>query len=418
MKQPVDSKTFCVLPWIHVNASVGGMYRPCCNSEDYFPVRDDNVSIVESFNGADMTAIRESMVAGEKHKYCDVCYVREDKGGLSFRHTYTADKFKQFVDADAEPIVKYLDMRFDSTCNLSCRMCDPSSSNKLVDTIDWYKTNNLKLPKHWAKFENYKNKNSVELSEKRKNYVLELLPTIEMFKITGGEPFISKDFIEVMDVAIEKGYSKNIVLLITTNGTKFVDAILSRLKHFKGVDMNVSVDGFGDAYGYVRYPFKWDKWCERFEEFLAFADANEMYKNPNFRMRTSTVITAYNWLSSPLLYTYLKSYADKYEWLRNINYIPRLDFNLNLRPVDSELSAKWLPEHILNEGLELWKKTDYRQIKEFENYVKDSLTISPEKKKSKNVELKYITTTLDKERDQTYECLGTTFSDWMKTING
>jgi MoaA/NifB/PqqE/SkfB family radical SAM enzyme len=418
MKQPVDSKTFCVLPWIHVNASVGGMYRPCCNSEDYFPVKDDTVSIVDAFHGEEMQAIRQSMVQGEKHKYCDVCYVREDKGGLSFRHTYTADKFKQFVNADAEPVVKYLDMRFDSTCNLSCRMCDPSSSNQLIETIDWYKNNQQPLPNHWNKFSNYKNKNTEELSAKRKNYVIELLPTIEVFKITGGEPFISKDFIEVMDVAIERGYSKNIVLMITTNGTKFVDAILSRLRHFKGVDMNVSVDGHGDAYSYVRYPFKWDKWCERFEEFIAFADENKFYENPHFRMRTSTVITAYNWLSSPLLYTHLKSYADKYTWLRAINYIPRIDFNLNLRPVDSELSAKWLPESILNEGLVLWRETDYRQIKEFENYVKDAVKIDADKKASKNKELKYITTTLDRQRNQTYECLGPSITNWMNTIDG
>lgn len=418
MKQPIESKTFCVLPWIHVNASVGGMYRPCCNSEDYFPVKDDTVSIVEAFKGEQMQAIRESMVRGEKHKYCDVCYVREDKGGLSFRHTYTADKFKQFVNGENEPVVKYLDMRFDSTCNLSCRMCDPSSSNQLIETIDWYKNNNQPLPNHWTKFNNYKNKNTEELSAKRKNYVIELLPTIEVFKITGGEPFISKDFIEVMDAAIEQGYSKNIVLMITTNGTKFVDAILSRLKHFKGLDMNVSVDGHGDAYSYVRYPFKWDKWCERFEEFIAFADENKFYENPNFRMRTSTVITSYNWLSSPLLYTYLKSYADKYTWLRAINYIPRIDFNLNLRPVDSELSAKWLPESILNEGLELWRQTDYRQIREFENYVKDAVKIDAVQKLSKNKELKYITTTLDTQRNQTYECLGSSFSNWMKTIDG
>lgn len=418
MKQPVKSETFCVLPWIHVNASVGGSYRPCCNSEDYFPIKDDNVSILEAFNGEDMNLIRQSMIRGEKHKYCDVCYVRENKGGLSFRHTYTADKFKQFVDSDMDPVVKYLDMRFDSTCNLSCRMCDPSSSNQLADTIDWYKKQNLDLPGHWSKFKNFKRKDSVEISKKRKEYVIELLPTIEVFKITGGEPFISKDFIEVMDIAIERGYSKNIVLMITTNGTKFVDAILSRLKHFKGLDMNVSVDGFEDAYDYTRFPFKWSKWCERFEEFLEFADANQMYKNPYFRMRTSTVITAYNWLSSPLLYTHLKYYADKYVWLRDINYIPRIDFNLNLRPVDSELSAKWLPDNILLEGLSIWKNTDYRQVKEFENYVKDSMMISSDKKQLKNVELKYMTETLDRERNQTYECLGSMFSDWMRSING
>ena len=182
-------------------------------------------------------------------------------------------------------------------------MCDPSSSNQLVSTIDWYRDNEKPMPEHWKKFEKYKQKDQTRISAKRKDYVIELLPGIEVLKVTGGEPFISKDFLEVLDYAIKNNYAKNIRLLITTNGTKFVSAVLERLKHFKGVDLNVSVDGCNETYNYIRYPFTWSKWQERFMEFLAFADENKMYENPYFRVRTSTVVTAvsYTHLTLPTI---------------------------------------------------------------------------------------------------------------------
>lgn len=415
MKQPTNSPTFCILPWIHVNGSVGGGYRPCCNSESYFDFKDDNNSIKQAFESSSMDEIRSYMQQGKEHPACEVCYARERNKGLSFRHTYTVDKFKEFVDPNADERIKYLDLRFDNTCNLSCRMCDPSSSNQLINAIDWYRTNNDPLPEHWKSFTNYKQKDTTIISKQRKEYVIELLKDIEVLKVTGGEPFISKDFLEVLDNAIENGYAKNIRLLITTNGTKFVRAVLERLKHFKGVDLNVSVDGTTNTYNYIRYPFTWDKWQERFEEFLDFATENKMYENEYFRVRTSTVVTAYNWLNNPLLYLTLKSYIQKYPWLEKKNYIPRIDFNLNLRPKDSELAAKFLSNDILDLGLGRWNNTDCRQIEEFKKYVAMAKQIQPDVKIQKRDQLKYITSTLDKQRNQSYVDLNAPeLTEWLK----
>ena len=415
MKQPKDSSTFCILPWIHVNGSVGGGYRPCCNSESYFDFKDDAISIKQAFESTSMEEIRSYMQQGKEHPACEVCYARERNNGLSFRHTYTVDKFKEFVNPNADEQIKYLDLRFDNTCNLACRMCDPSSSNQLVSAIDWYRDNEKPMPEHWKKFEKYKQKDQTGISAKRKDYVIELLPGIEVLKVTGGEPFISKDFLEVLDHAIKNNYAKNIRLLITTNGTKFVCAVLERLKHFKGVDLNVSVDGCNETYNYIRYPFTWSKWQERFMEFLAFADENKMYENPYFRVRTSTVVTAYNWHNNPKLYTTLKSYTEKYPWLLKKNYIPRIDFNLNLRPKDSELAAKFLPNSLLESTLEQWHNTDCRQVKEFERYVETAKQIKPDTKYQKRDQLKYITTTLDEQRKQSVEELANTeLIEWLK----
>jgi len=417
MKQPINSPTFCVLPWVHINGSVGGKYRPCCNSEIYFSFDDDNVSIKQAFESSEMDEVRQYMAEGKEHPACEVCYSRERNDSLSFRHTYTVDKFKNFVDPIEDEKVRYFDLRFDNTCNLACRMCDPSSSNLLESTIEWYQEQNLDLPNHWKKFNKIKQKDNSLISNKRKQYVIEILPNVRELKVTGGEPFISKDFLEVLDYAIEKDYAKNIRLLITTNGTKFVKSVLDRLTYFRALDMNISVDGCNETYEYIRYPFTWNKWSERFREFIDFCDNSELYKVKDFRIRTSTIVTSYNWLNCPKLYTILKNYSLEYPWLKDINYIPRIDFNLNLRPADSELAAKWLPDTILEEGLERWKLTDCRQVKEIEKYVSMSKNIDLANKIKKQKQCKYITTTLDEQRNQSYQSLGPEIKNYLDNIN-
>lgn len=58
------------------------------------------------------------------------------------------------------------------------------------------------------------------------------------FSIGGGEPFVRKDFLDLMDYAHEKG----IVTCISTNGTMIDDEIAARLDH-KLVYIQVSLDG-------------------------------------------------------------------------------------------------------------------------------------------------------------------------------
>ena len=410
MKQPTTSPTFCIMPWIHINASVAGKYRPCCNSDADFGERDTTRNVDDAFTDIELTEVRRSMVNGERHEACRVCWNRESAGVESHRETYTTKKFKRFVDPEALPKLQYLDMRFDNTCNLECRMCDPASSNKLQNTIDWYLDNDKPLPEHWKIFHQSQSPNVIKaLAIRRRDYTINELRNLRILKVTGGEPFMSNEFNAVLDAAIKSGDSKHIALNITTNGTKFTNKILDKLTHFESINFNISVDGIGDTYDYIRYPFKWNKWVERFENLLQWLDGNELYKQPGFAIRTSALISAYNWLNAPELYSHLVKYTDKYPWTKDIYF----DFNLNLRPDDSELSAKWLPAHILDEGLRRWQETDYNQVKEIAAYVENSKSLDPDTRKLKNDQLMYMTVTLDYQRRQCFSSLDPMLVEWM-----
>ena len=51
----MDSKTFCMLPWMHLHAYPDGRAYPCCFAFDPFPVGNLNEnSMEEVFNGEKM----------------------------------------------------------------------------------------------------------------------------------------------------------------------------------------------------------------------------------------------------------------------------------------------------------------------------------------------------------------------------
>ncbi len=73
----------------------------------------------------------------------------------------------------------------------------------------------------------------------------------------GGEPFIIKGIPSIIDYLIENGNPKDLVISFSTNATIYNQKILDKAKDFKRMSVQVSMDGFGDVYEYIRYPAKW-----------------------------------------------------------------------------------------------------------------------------------------------------------------
>ena len=395
------SETFCILPFIHVNSSVTGKYRPCCNTQKYLSFTDHEVSFRDAFESEEMENLRLQLLNGEKPDICSVCWKNEERGIRSQREVNN-EKFKDF---DQTKGLQFLDVKFDNKCNLQCRMCDPYSSNQIWKTFDEVE----ELPNHLKHIHLTKDQyEKMDNSENRKQYVLESLPDLRFLKCTGGEPFVSNHFLEVLKVAVESGHSKHITLSITTNGTKFNRKITELFEHFEAIDINVSVDGTDSVYEYIRFPFKYKQWHDRVIDFLT--DMEDI-DHPKFKIRFSTIVTAYNYLN---LFEIQKE-IDKIQimfpfcstkWHNN--------FDFDLKPDESELHAKFLPEHLLLEGYERAKKIHpelrfkhhpLQPIYHFANWHRETET--------KREELRKSTLILDKQRNQTYKVLDPKLVEWL-----
>ena len=128
----------------------------------------------------------------------------------------------------------------------------------------------MTLPSNWErspKHERFVNSKGIKVAPKHiVDEIESLLPGIRILKLTGGEPTVAPEVLRLFDICIEKGYAKDIELNITTNATKFTKKFLERIESFKNIKLNISCDGHGDVYEYIRYPFKWKKFDERIQD--------------------------------------------------------------------------------------------------------------------------------------------------------
>ena len=337
------SKTFCPLPFIHSHASVNGHWKPCCNSnyhntkKNYF--EEDRYDHRSWFNSDRMNLLRKNLLNGVKDEMCQLCWNSEKIAGKSIRTRYAKnEKFTDLVSTE-NPKIKYLDLKLSNECNLRCRMCDYTNSNKLLEDMKMIEQNkDLVLPANLnrsPKHERLIDSNGIKQmpDELFDEIVNEILPELEVLKVTGGEPLVQKQVLELFDVCIDKGYAKNIDLNITTNATKFTTKFLERLKNFKQVKFNISCDGYGTVYDYIRYPFNWNKFVERVNSI----------KESNLRFSIVTVPQMYN----------IENISKLQKWNSLETYL-----NSFLHPESIYNSLKFVPKHILKKALSEIKRNN------------------------------------------------------------
>lgn len=422
------SETFCILPWMHINVGLPDVYRPCCNTGKAYrnnnnkEITINDYSFKEAFNGPEIKLLREQLNNGERPSICDVCWKKEDAGISSerefFNGAYTTSWFEEQADGITltgsrtpnyskltKPTLKFLDMEFDNICNLQCRMCSQHSSDQIWKTFDLLTERGLPIP---TSLQNHDRSNQYKYKpEEKKQYAKEMIAEgIDTFKVTGGEPMLSKDFLEIIDFCVDNGFAEDMILRITSNGTKFSKTILDKLKAFKLVRLTISVDGTGNTYEYIRYPFTWKQIDKRLKEIMS---------HPWIRTEYSCVVQAYNWLNIHELINYVSTNGNT-----SYNYI---NFDFKMNPLGSEFSPEYLPDWILDEGLDRIQKVALKnkafdQIVDFENFVEHSKQNRlPDNQLERKWDLLYETTiNYDIVRNQSYKTLDPLFVQWLKTL--
>ena len=75
------SKTFCILPWIHMFISTTGTYRPCCVSSEFSNRHKVFEESPEDYlNSEDVKNLRKQLLNNEKPNICKTCWDKEEKG--------------------------------------------------------------------------------------------------------------------------------------------------------------------------------------------------------------------------------------------------------------------------------------------------------------------------------------------------
>lgn len=113
------------------------------------------------------------------------------------------------------------------------------------------------------------------------------LPSITKINFIGGEPLLIKEVRNIMRYLIATGRSNNITLSMTTNGTVMDEEWNELAIQFKSLIIAVSLDGYGELNGYIRYPSKWDTVQD---------NITRLQKIPNAYVYVNMTVQAYNML--------------------------------------------------------------------------------------------------------------------------
>lgn len=324
-----SSKSFCVLPWIHLNVMPDSSVIPCCISPYDNVFADGRKSTLEEvWNSKKFREMRLKILSGETLPGCARCYTLEETGFKSMRQEmntffskYT-DRIKDTLeDGSVEDLqLKYIDFRFSNLCNFKCRGCGPALSSAWYDdhqSLFGYNSAGDKVKSIAA--------GAPQFWEELKGQI----PSADVIYFGGGEPLIAKEHYEVLKILEEKSlfhislrYNTNLSILSYQNFD--LTALWSR---FKEVAISISIDDIGKRAEYFRHGTNWKK----IEENISTLKE----RNPQIDLYINCTVSIMNVYYLPEIFDYLM--------LNNFVLPDRFRINLLLDPI--ELRCDVLPPH-------------------------------------------------------------------------
>ena len=253
-----------------------GAVKVCCRSHPVGFIQDQ--SLEEIWNNDVMQQIRKQVLNNERPAECAPCFNLEDQGVESLRQRHIAGvipeaRINLYPNAVSTMRKDYtmpfeiptIEIKMNNLCNLKCRMCNPMDS---TSWNDWQE-----VEEHYKKEDNFLVKKIIDLNLKNKPFLdsfvdtdnwwssfEKLLPYFRRVEFAGGEPLMDPTHYKILDMLapygdqIEIKYATNLTMLGKSNRT-----IWEYWPKIKSVAVNVSIDGIGDSYEYVRGNASWSE---------------------------------------------------------------------------------------------------------------------------------------------------------------
>jgi len=239
----MTNKTICKFAWSSMTSTMIDTFRPCCrfplDDNGQYPTTDQVIhNGISAFNNEFLNAFRQDLINGKPRKECEKCYVEESSNIESMRQ-----KGNKNLTAITNTLhfdkLEFLEISLDNLCNLECRMCNSRFSTKLYQRDKLLFDNGLH--EYRPASPQYKTLQLMDALD---------LTNLKMIKLLGGEPLISPNLFLFLD---KIPYPENVELLIITNATTIPsEKILNKLKTFKSVRFDFSIDGIFQYNDYQR----------------------------------------------------------------------------------------------------------------------------------------------------------------------
>ena len=286
---------FCLAKWTQVTMHLHNGTTHSCHHPEPHKVSLEELSRNPTalHNSKVKKMARKEMLENKRPSECSYCWNVEDNS------TSFSDRVFKSSEPWSEPYFdeisksdwrdnfnpKYVEVSFSNTCNFKCAYCGPEYSSKWMEEINDHGPYKLSFDYNGTKRMEERNTKPYKHSEDNPyvnsfwEWFPELYKSMDTFRITGGEPLLSKDTWKVLDFILETDEpNRNLKLSINSNlgvPDNLIDRLIEKLDEIirnnlvKEVIIFTSCDGYGIQSEYTRYGMNFEKLFNNIDKVLS-----------------------------------------------------------------------------------------------------------------------------------------------------
>ena len=313
------SPSFCLAKWFNVSIHIpSGRTHSCYHPRSHaIPLDEVKIDVSALHNAKYKKSQRALMLQGIRPKECEFCWQIEDSGNqLSDRAYRSKDVWEPGLidealelgyEGNAKP--RYVEVNFNQACNFKCSYCSPHLSTAWYDEIKkegpYLLTDRVHNDILWIQ-----NESPIDNSPENPyvkafwEWLPEIYPTLQTFRMTGGEPLMDKNTFRMFEY-VKNNPKSDLHLSITSNccppkdqWSKFMSS-LKEITDAEAVDhfmLFCSLDSWGKQAEYIRNGMDFEMLKANVTDYLA-----------NSQKHSLTFIITFNALSYTRIVEYLQN---------------------------------------------------------------------------------------------------------------
>jgi hypothetical protein len=286
---------FCLAKWTQVTMHLhNGMTHSCHHPSPHkIPMIELETNPTALHNTNYKKNVRREMLTNKKPQECGYCWnIENNSKSYSDRVFKSAEDWssKNFDEIkslkwEANYNPKYVEVSFSNTCNFKCSYCGPTFSSKWVEEIE--KHGGYPTANNFNNLDWLKNTDQVPYKHSEHNPYVEafwkwwpdLYNDLDTFRITGGEPLLSKDTWAVLEhIATTDNPNRNLNLSINSNlgvPENLIERFISLSEKIinegrvKTLIVFTSCDTYGKQAEYARHGLNFDEFIGNIELILS-----------------------------------------------------------------------------------------------------------------------------------------------------
>ena len=308
---------FCLAKWTQVTIHLGsGINHSCHHVKAHtIPVEEVKIDPQVLHNTGFKKNIRKQMKSGERPNECDYCWRIEDNTDhysdriWKSRDAWSWPDYHKIVNADPmqDFYPRYVEVSFSNVCNFKCSYCGPAFSSKWTEEIKEHGHYNFSMI-NWKY--NQIDEYQQQIPERDENPYIDAfwkwfpdaVKHMHTFRITGGEPLLSKHTDRVLQHLIDNP-QPHLEFSINTNACppnklwqRFIKKlkVLEEKKCVKNFTLFTSAESKGKQAEYSRHGMDWTLFYNNLQKYLTETNGQLVF------------MAAFNILSFPTFLPFLE----------------------------------------------------------------------------------------------------------------